>query len=140
VVVLGLIAAGLLVSPVRGESETHLTVFGFTLPTVCFFRRTTGLPCAGCGITRAVVLLLHGRWSESVAMHPFGLPVLGMALLALPPRAAALAGRAGRATRLWDRLWLRSGIVLFVALFIWWAVRIGPTARAALALRFPGLF
>jgi hypothetical protein len=41
-------------------------------PVICPFRRLTGLPCPGCGLTRSWVYLAHGWWRESFAAHPFG--------------------------------------------------------------------
>lgn len=42
-------------------------------PVICPFRRLTGLPCPGCGLTRSWVHLAHGRWDDAFAAHPFGL-------------------------------------------------------------------
>ena len=43
---------------------------------LCVFRNVTGLPCPGCGLTRAFLSLIQGRWSDSLRFHPFLLPVL----------------------------------------------------------------
>ncbi len=51
------------------------------LPTVCPFRTLTGLPCPGCGLTRAFVCLSHGRLTESLHWHPVGWLVYGVFLL-----------------------------------------------------------
>ncbi len=51
-------------------------------PVICPFRRLTGLPCPGCGLTRSWVYLAHGWWRESWAAHPFG-AVAVLAVLAL---------------------------------------------------------
>jgi len=40
-----------------------------TLPPLCP-SRWLGLRCPGCGMTRALALLLHGRWREAIAMNP----------------------------------------------------------------------
>ncbi|HEY2954146.1 MAG TPA: DUF2752 domain-containing protein [Candidatus Eisenbacteria bacterium] len=45
--------------------------------TLCFFRQVTGIPCAGCGLTRALALLAKGEWSAAVAIHPLA-PVLAL--------------------------------------------------------------
>lgn len=42
-------------------------VFG----TICPLRLVTGFPCPGCGLTRAGVLFLQGRFSESLQMNSF---------------------------------------------------------------------
>lgn len=38
---------------------------------VCYFRMLTGLPCAGCGITRAFGLAFQLKFKEATIMHPF---------------------------------------------------------------------
>ncbi len=42
----------------------------------CQFARMFHIPCPGCGMTRAVTLLLAGDWRGSLHMHPLALPVL----------------------------------------------------------------
>jgi hypothetical protein len=37
----------------------------------CFFAATTGLPCPGCGMTRATAALLKGQWGLAMMYHPF---------------------------------------------------------------------
>ena len=50
---------------------------------ICPFRRLTGLPCPGCGLTRSWVYLVHGWWRESFLAHPFGaLALVGVLVLA----------------------------------------------------------
>ena len=50
-------------------------------PVLCPFRRLTGLPCPGCGLTRSWVYASHGWWSESFAAHPFGMVALAALVL-----------------------------------------------------------
>ncbi|MDE7018428.1 MAG: DUF2752 domain-containing protein [Lachnospiraceae bacterium] len=38
----------------------------------------TGLPCPGCGMTRALFYLMRGNVAESVRMHPMGIPIAGL--------------------------------------------------------------
>ena len=125
-VVAAILAGGLVARPVAVPGGVELSLFGVHLPAVCWLRTTTGLPCASCGLTRSIVLLLHGRLSESLAMHPFGIPTLALALLLLPPRVAVLAGRPGRWIARWDRLWLIATVSTLVLMVLWWAVRAVP--------------
>ena len=50
---------------------------------VCPFRALTGLPCPGCGMTRAWISLLHGDLSAAFRFHPlfWAVPVLLVFLL-----------------------------------------------------------
>jgi hypothetical protein len=34
--------------------------------------------CPGCGLGRAIILLLHGKVSESISMHPLAIPALAL--------------------------------------------------------------
>lgn len=40
----------------------------------------TGFPCPGCGMTRALFYLMTGRVTESVRMHPLGIPIACLCL------------------------------------------------------------
>ena len=74
----------------------HTGVIGH-LPSVCPFYNLTGLPCPGCGLTRAFVCLGHGQWSESLHWHPLGWLVYSACLL----------------------LWLRNGLFWGCGLTLW---------------------
>jgi hypothetical protein len=65
--------------------------FGFgpdTLPELqtCAFRRITGRPCFGCGMTRAFCAISHGEFSRAFRLHPFAYPLYAacVALLIAP--------------------------------------------------------
>ena len=47
---------------------------GFFLGTTCLFASITGLPCPGCGSTRALFMLLTGDVVESLRLHPLLIP------------------------------------------------------------------
>jgi hypothetical protein len=49
-------------------------------PVLCPFRLLTGLPCPGCGLTRAWVYLAHGQYADSLAANPFGWLLVGVTL------------------------------------------------------------
>lgn len=46
----------------------------------CFFKSTIGMPCPGCGSTRAAVALLHGEISLALKWHP----LIFVSLILLP--------------------------------------------------------
>ncbi len=47
--------------------------------SLCLSRRM-GLPCPGCGMTRALAHLAKGEWREALTAHPFS-PVLAAELV-----------------------------------------------------------
>jgi len=54
------------------------------LPVLCAFRRMTGVPCPGCGLTRSWVALAGGHLQRSLSFHRMGwLVMLYVALQAL---------------------------------------------------------
>jgi hypothetical protein len=116
---------GLLIRPDEGDGGTILTLFGLPLPSVCWFRFSTGIPCAGCGLTRSVVLLLHGRVGASLAIHPFGVVAVALALLLAPPRLARALGRTDPWIIRWDRSWGLAVALATVLMLIWWVSRVG---------------
>lgn len=105
------------------------------LPSICPFHHFTGLPCPGCGLTRAFVCLGHGQLVESLHWHPLGWLVYGV--------GAALWARAGVSwllgrsvlpfsrERVSQMSWLGASVLLLTG-----AIRIG-WAVAHPALRLP---
>lgn len=55
-------------------------------PPVCLFRRTVGVQCLGCGMTRALSHAMHGNVQEALTLNA-GVAVVVPALV-----AAVLAG------------------------------------------------
>jgi hypothetical protein len=61
---LGLIATG--------AAVLHIVLVSLGLPSwQCPMFRLTGIPCPGCGLTRAVTLLLRGEVQASFKFHAF---------------------------------------------------------------------
>lgn len=52
--------------------------------SLCLVKTLTGLDCPGCGMTRAFLLIGHGRVADAAAMHPASIPafmiVAGLAM------------------------------------------------------------
>jgi hypothetical protein len=102
----------------------------------CPLKSATGIPCPGCGLTRATAALLRGDIPASLRAHAFApLVVLallftGLALLLPEGSRRALVGRAESFER-------RTGATAaaLVVLLIYWLVRLlfFPEALAAAA-------
>jgi hypothetical protein len=81
--------------------------------TSCWIQAFVGMPCPGCGSTRAALELFRGNFAESFAFHP----LIAVSLVALPYvviRSLMLRRRPMRKTE--TRLLLGVG-VLYLAVF-----------------------
>lgn len=104
----------------------HLGLMRLELPAwPCPVQHALGIPCPGCGLSRAIVALLHGDWLAALRLHAFAplllaalALIIGMAVLPEPLR------RRGIATV--DHLERRTGltVLLLGALMVYWLVRL----------------
>jgi hypothetical protein len=69
-----------------------------TFPVVCPSRRLFGVDCPGCGMTRSVTHLLHGRLAASLTTHRLGWLLFAAIVFQIPYRTWRLTGRTSR----WD--------------------------------------
>lgn len=46
----------------------------------CPFLNLTGLPCAGCGLTRAFLYIAKGQLARAAYMNPMAFPIIGFVL------------------------------------------------------------
>jgi hypothetical protein len=72
-----------------------LTAMGITA-WQCPVRSTLGVVCPGCGLTRAMVLLIQGNWRASFDLHAFAPIFLGIGIIlaigsVLPTRLQQMA-------------------------------------------------
>jgi hypothetical protein len=87
----------------------------------CLFRRLLGLPCPGCGMTRALAALSRGDWRAALAFHPFSPLVAGELALGWAAAGLAIAWRPAARLGAWVPALLAADAALFVAL---WAGRL----------------
>ena len=65
---------------------------------ICLFRFFTGLPCPGCGLTRAFFSLIRGDFRASMRFHALLLPVLFTLFTALAGSIVRAREKAGRSS------------------------------------------
>jgi len=94
---------------------------GAAMPPLCLFRLTTGIPCPGCGTTRAGLALLTGHFAEALRHNPLAACLLVLA--ALGAATWLLARAIGREWRpsLRGRARALGLIALAVAIGLNWA-------------------
>lgn len=77
------LATAVVVSPAEAASG----------PVICPLRLLTGLPCPGCGLTRAWVFAAHGDLGQALSANPFVLVTIPAALVLVLAVGAALVRR-----------------------------------------------
>jgi hypothetical protein len=89
-----------------------------------------GLPCPGCGLTRATLLLLHGDVARALALHPLVIPLapiylgaLGALLLELVRGPTATVRTLPWVARRWVSI--LGGAVLLASVALWGARFLG---------------
>ena len=91
----------------------------------CPVRQTLGIPCPGCGLSRATGALLHGDWQTSLTYHAFA-PLLLLSLVVMG--VISVLPSAWRQQAIAGVNWLetRTGLVAIglVGLMVYWAVRL----------------
>lgn len=81
----------------------------------------TGMPCPGCGLTRAGICLLHFDFVGAWKIHPFIYAVIFFVLLFGINRYVFL-----RTSRKWMLQLLMAGMLLMVAFYVWRMFRYYP--------------
>jgi Protein of unknown function (DUF2752) len=76
----------LLASAVCNVASGSVNLAGVALPPVCAFKLLTSWDCPGCGLTRSLVLAIHGHFRESYFMHLWGIPMLLILISHVPYR------------------------------------------------------
>ncbi len=91
----------------------------------CPLKAALGVNCPGCGLTRAIVLLVQGQWLAAVKLHAFAPMGLAIGVLLVTGTLLPVKWRAKAAERLavFER---RSGIGfwLLLSVLIYWICRL----------------
>jgi len=121
---LALCSAALLIAVILGGLESFCPAFEMeNLPVSCAFRRVTGTPCPGCGLTRSWVALGRGAVAESITFHRLGWVVMLYVVMQALRHAAWLWCRSFRSSIERFGIWLdRALILLAVVLFANWGL------------------
>ena len=91
----------------------------------CPLHALTGIPCPGCGLSRACVALLRGEWGEAMSLHALA-PAFLLLTIALTASVVLPARQRERAAALVLRLESRPAIPLVAlsVLVVYWLVRL----------------
>ncbi len=111
---------------ISGSVGLHLALVTSNLPSwQCPIRSSLGIPCPGCGLSRAMVAIAHGDWQRAMTIHafaPIAVIILTILLVAafLPKSARIQLGN-----RL-EKIERQSGItaLLLSISLIYWLVRL----------------
>ena len=58
---------------------------GGTIPLFCPFKALTGIPCPGCGMTRAILSITKGDFHGAFSYNPFSFFLLFMVVISVVP-------------------------------------------------------
>jgi hypothetical protein len=84
----------------------------------CPVRFVVGLPCPGCGMTRALLLLAHGEWSAALRLHPLAPPLLAQAVALWLGWGLHEAGRLRLPSRRAVNGWLMANAALLLGVWV----------------------
>jgi uncharacterized protein DUF2752 len=105
-----LIAAAVL--SVRNQTEVLVPLFGFPLPELCLMRRSLGIDCPGCGLTRSFISLAHGNLRGAWSYNPAGPLLFAILAFQIPFRIH----------QLWRIRHRRPEVVMGVAAQVGWGI------------------
>lgn len=89
-------------------------------PSTCLMYLVAGVPCPGCGMTRASCLLARGEFLASLHMHPLAIAFAVQAAVAWAWWGLVLAGRARVPSPWWGIIPLGADVLALAAV---WGIR-----------------
>jgi hypothetical protein len=111
---------------IAGTVGVQIALVSLSLPGwECPFFRVTGIPCPGCGLTRAVILLLKGDLQASLRFHAFApivlLSAVALVLVLLLPKSITQP-----AISKMEMLEQQTGltVIILVGLILYWLARL----------------
>ena len=101
----------------------------------CPVLSTLGVPCPGCGLSRAAMLLLRGEFGHALTVHAFAPALVGALAMLLVAATVGMNARE-RLSSAVRRVETRTGFSLWLlaALVIYWIARLALDARGLVTL------
>jgi hypothetical protein len=128
------------------ERPVALSITGFALTQVilvanhlpgwpCPLLSLFGVPCPGCGLSRAIGAMVRGDWSTMITFHAFA-PLFGIALVLIAIAAFLPDPHRRGLYALVELVERRTGAtaLLLVALLLYWAARLATDPSTFIAL------
>ena len=107
-----------------GQKSVYLPGANFSLPEICTAKRVFGIPCPGCGLTRAFVSISHGEFSRAWRFNPASFLFYPFVFVQIPWNAMQifLIRKRGYGLRVPYIHFLP--IAIAIVLFLQWLVRL----------------
>lgn len=119
-----------------GIAGVHLALVAFGLPGwPCPLLSGLGIPCPGCGLSRAVIELLRGDWRGAMELHAFA-PVFLVAIAMILGTSLLPERHRLPLIETVERVERRTGVsaLLLVGLLLYWVFRWASEPATYLAL------
>jgi hypothetical protein len=131
---LAILVQALVARMVLQADEVRVYFLGQPLNWACSFHERFGLPCPTCGLTRSVVLTLHGQVERAWRIAPGG-PAFALGVLFTAAGLLLLAAAQSQPLERKIKLGLQNGALAWagVSLVIWlagWAGQFSSALRA----------
>ena len=122
----GLLASRPTCLSITGAIGLHGFLLALGLPSwQCPIRHGLGLPCPGCGLSRAMISGFHGDWQQALLIHAFA-PVAIAVILLIMVSGLLPTGWRGALVGGVRTLETHTGITFFLltGLIVYWLVRL----------------
>ena len=91
----------------------------------CPIFHAIGIPCPGCGLSRATTVLLHGDWQSALGLHVYA-PIFLLAFIVFLIVTLLPKYYRQRTISIIDEIEIRTGasFILLIGLFLYWGIRL----------------